>query len=122
MQADSPPRADYSCWRLGKYRRVLIDLGPFYGASFEAASRKLFRVLTVVFPNAEDVAQGDDWRKEFHVAQRDARFFLRDTRFDFVVSLNQSEHVADSRVQRDDTRSGYVDNADSTAPIFYKTS
>src|SRR6266704_5021296 len=93
MEVDRVAVADDGSRWLGEYSGVLIDLPSLHSAGLIAAPCELLRMLAIILADAEDVAPRRDRGKELDAVQRNLWPLDLPEPTDFVVSLDEFDHV-----------------------------
>jgi hypothetical protein len=120
MEVDRVAVADDGSRWLGEYGGVLVDLRSLHGTGLVAALCELLRMLAVVLADAEDVAPREDRGKEPDLVQRKPWPVDRPEPTDFVVSLDEIDHVVHGWIERADARRVDIDGADPMARAFHE--
>ncbi len=97
---------------------ILVDLGALHGAGLVAAASEFLRMGAIVLAHAEDVAPRRDRCEQLDLVQRNRRTVDRQSALEFIVSLDETDHVVQGRIERPDARGLDIDDADALSRSF----
>src|SRR6266550_3776025 len=109
MEVDRVAVADDGSRWLGEHGGVLVDLCSLHSAGLIAAPCELLRMLAIILADAEDVSPRGDRGQKLDPVQRNPRPIDQPEPTDFVVSLDEIDHVVHGWIERADARRVHTD-------------